>query len=106
MTTEQPFGILYDKRGIPIERGDIIKVVHFVGARQKRQYMYTQCLGFRNIGPNGDTPYLEFSQLNFIECPRRKGGPYLERPDGRCIGAYEIVQGLDGDFTKRPRENP
>ena len=31
---------LYDKRGIPIQDGDVLKVFHFTGARNKKYYMY------------------------------------------------------------------
>ena len=94
---------LYDKHGIPIERGDVLKVFHFTGARRKRHYMYKQCLGFKNIGPNADVPYLVFSHLNFVEESTAPDGPYLERPDGRTLEHYEIVQSIKCDHEQRPR---
>lgn len=94
---------IFDKRGIPIERGDVLKVFHFVGARRKRHYMYKQCLGLKGIGPNGDSLYMMFSHLNFIESTLERDGPYLEKPDGRVLADYEIVQSIKCDHKKRPR---
>lgn len=93
---------LYDKNGIPIERGDVVKVFHFVGARRKRHFMYHQCLGVREIGA-ASTPYLAFSHLNFIEDHLKRDGPYLERPDDRVLKDYEIVQSMDCKHDERPR---
>ena len=93
---------LYDKRGIPIERGDVVKVFHFVGSRRKQHFMYHQCLGTREIGA-APTPYLAFSHLNFIEDHLKRDGPYLERPDGRILKDYEIVQSIDCKHDERPR---
>jgi len=92
---------LYDKRGIPIERGDIVKVFHFTGARRKRYYMYKQCLGFVLVAT---TTYVAFSHLNFIEDVRAQDGPYLEIPDGRTLSDYEIVQSIKREFEDRPRQ--
>lgn len=35
----------YDRRGIPIERGDVVRVHHFTDGRRKKHFMYKQCLG-------------------------------------------------------------
>lgn len=94
---------LYDKRGIPIMRGDILKVFHFTGTRRKRHYMYKQCLGFKRVGKNADVPYMMLSHLNFIEDSIARDGPYLERPDGRILSDYEIVQSIEADHDDRPR---
>ena len=93
---------VYDKRGIPIERGDIVKVLHFIGARRKRHYMYKQCLGPMLMHPSHDKPYMMFSHLNFIENRRERDGPYPERL-GQFLDNYEIVQSISGDFESRPR---
>jgi len=100
--SEDDMNALYDKRGIPIERGDVVKVFHFVGSRRKRNFMYHQCLGIREIGAVG-TPYLAFSHLNFIENHLERDGPYLERPDDRILKDYEIVQSIDCKHEDRPR---
>lgn len=93
---------LFDKRGIPFVRGDIVKVFHFVDRRRKRHYMYHQCLGTRPIGKNA-SPYVAFSHLNFIEDHRITDGPYLQRPDGRKLSEYEIVQSINCDHEERDR---
>lgn len=90
----------FDKRGVPIERGDIVKVFHFVGARRKRHYMYKQCLGLDRY-PNGKHDYVFFSHLNFIGMGDRNG-PYHQRP-GETLLDYEIVQSIKCDHETRPR---
>lgn len=93
---------LYDKRGIPFAHGDVVKVFHFTGPRRRRYFMYHQCLGVREIGPN-KTPYFAFSHLNFVTDHLAKDGPYLERPDGRVLPDYEIVQSIKCDHEERAR---
>lgn len=93
---------LYDKRGIPMERGDVVKVFHFIGARRKRHYMYKQCLGFATY-PNGTQEYLFFSHLNFNDNIGSSNGPYHERADGRVMTDYEIVHSIACDEDRRPR---
>lgn len=93
---------LYDKRGIPIKRGDLVKVFHFIGARNKRHYMYKQCLGFHGIGPEGKSPYMKFGHLNFAADGDRDEY-YLERPDGSVLDHYEILQSIKCDHEQRER---
>lgn len=33
---------VYDKKGIPIHVGDVLKVFHYIGRRRKKYYMYKQ----------------------------------------------------------------
>lgn len=94
---------LYDRRGTPIERGDVVKVFHFVGARRKCHYMYKQCLGLATY-PHGGTEYLFFSHLNFNNEIGGREGPYHERPDGRVMRDYEIVQSVKCDHEGRARQ--
>ena len=54
----------HDKNARIIERGDIIKVYHFTGARRKRYYMYKQCLGISNVGAS---KMMTFGHLNFTD---------------------------------------
>ena len=93
---------LFDKRGIPFQRGDVVKVFHFTGARRKRHYMYHHCLGTTSIGPSGRQYYL-FSHLNFIEDRHHTDGPYPVLPEGQILPDYEIVQSIDCKFEERPR---
>lgn len=92
---------VYDKRGIPIERGDVVKLFHFVGARGKRHYMYKLCLGV-NTYPNGEAEYMFFSHLNFADLIGEKDGPYHEHL-GSKLPHYEIVQSIKCDHDSRPR---
>lgn len=94
--------MLTDKRGIPIVRGDIVKVFHFTGARRKRHYMYKQCLGPQLLHPSHDKPYMLFSHLNFVEARGERDGPYYE-PLGQQLDHYEIVQSIKCDHEQRPR---
>lgn len=91
----------FDKRGIPIERGDIVKVFHFVGARNRRHYMFKQCLGVDRY-PNGKRDYVFFSHLNFIGIGERNG-PY-HHDLGEMLSDYEIVQSIKCDHDARPRQ--
>lgn len=91
---------VFDKRGTPIERGDIVKVYHYsVGS--KRAYMYKQCLGLGTYR-SGKHQYVMFSHLNFIDTPGDINGPYHEWP-GEVLPHYEIVQSVACDHQDRPR---
>lgn len=87
---------LRDKTGRQIEAGDILKVFHFTGRRNKRHYMYKQALGIKTLGSGSE--YLMLSHLEL------KDEYYLERCDGRSLPEYEIVQSVDAKFEQRPRE--
>lgn len=93
---------VYDKHGTPIERGDVVKVFHFIGARRKRHYMYKQCLGPQLLHPSHDEPYMMFSHLNFVVDRHERDGPYHERL-GQKLDHYEIVQSIKCDHEDRPR---
>jgi len=94
---------VFGKRGIPIERGDIVKVFHFICARRKRNYMYKQCLGVNSCRPGGKE-YVFFSHLNFntdIDI-KQSNSPYHENI-GSHLPHYEIVQSIKCDHDDRPR---
>jgi len=95
----------YDRRGIPIELGDIVKVFHFIGANQKRHYMFKQCLGLSRYpsSPEGWQGVF-FSHLNFREIGDRDNGPYHETP-GEQLAGYEIVQSIKCDHEQRERKD-
>ena len=46
-------GKVYDKHGREILTHDIVKVLHFIGARRKKHFMYKQALGVNRIGRDG-----------------------------------------------------
>lgn len=94
---------LHDKHGRSIEYGDVVKVYHFTGARRKRHYMYKQCLGFKMIGKDATVPYMKFGHLNLVTGDGDRDAYYLERPDGRIMPDYEIVQSIKCDHEDRPR---
>lgn len=83
-----------DKNGRQIERGDILKVFHFTGARNKRHYMYKQALGTKMLGSG--SAYMMFSHLDLDD------KYYVEPCDGRSLADYEIVQSIDAKFDERP----
>lgn len=87
---------LRDKTGRQIEPGDVLKVFHFTGQRNKRYFMYKQALGTKTLGSGSE--YMMISHLEL------KGDYYLERCDGRSLPDYEIVQSIDAQFERRPRD--
>jgi hypothetical protein len=89
---------LRDKNGRQIERGDVLKVFHFTGSRNKRHYMYKQAIGVKTL--SGETEYMMFSHLDLDD------KYYVERCDGRSLADYEIVQSIDAKFEDRPRLSP
>ena len=98
MTTPDD-AVLYDKRGIPIAVGDVLKVYHFTAAlRRKRHYMYKQVMG--TFEGNRGGKYLKISHLNFVQ------DGYMERLNGSIRQDIEIVQSIKGDHEDRPRRNP
>lgn len=85
---------LYDKRGIPIERGDVLKVYHFTAAlRRKRHYMYKHALGYEQLR---SCVVMRFSHLDM------SSETYFELSDGRVMADYEIVQSADCKHEERP----
>jgi hypothetical protein len=86
---------LRDKHGRQIERGDVLKVYHFTGARRKRHYMYKQVMGTRVLGSGTEYAVLDHLDLD--------GSYYLECCDGRSLSDCEIVQSIDAKFEERVR---
>jgi hypothetical protein len=85
---------LRDKTGRQIERGDVLKIYHYTGARRQRYYMYKQVMGTRSI--NGT----EYAVLDHLDLDTQH---YLECCDGRILRDYEIVQSIDAAFHNRPK---
>lgn len=92
-------GATYDKTGREIMQGDILKVFHFIGARNKRHYMYKQVVEERRLGQR-QTPYWWVSHLE-----QSDEGYHLAK-DGTHLRDYEIVQSIDARFDHRPRHRP
>lgn len=96
---------LYDKHGIPIERGDVLKVFHFTGARRKRHYMYKQAIGICLLGTPTSIPFMKISHLSLANTEFHADAEYYwERADGDSLPNYEIVQSLDTNFEERERK--
>ena len=90
---------VYDKHGIPILVGDVLKVFHFIGARRKRHYMYKQVVGVMTLGtPPHTGKYLKIDHLSMDPSEY-----YTQRLDGSILDDYEIVQSRGCDHTDRPR---
>ena len=90
-------GAIYDKTGREIMQGDVLKVFHFVGRRNKHHYMYKQVVREVRLGKNQNA-YWYLSHLN----QRDDDGYYLAK-DGSHHSGYEIVQSVNADFEDRPR---
>lgn len=90
---------LYDQSGIPIERGDVLKIYHFTGARRKRHYMYKQALGVFMMGEPRPIPFMKFSHLNMNDAEY-----YWERCNGEVLPQYEIIQSIDYSHEERQRK--
>lgn len=88
---------VYDKRGLPLQIGDVLKVFHFVGARRKKHYMYKHVIG-SGIWKDG-THYLKVGHLDMTS------DHYEYELDDTILKDVEIVQGItafwDTERTKK-----
>ncbi len=96
MLTEHDALVVYDKNGREIMLGDVLKVYHFTGARNKRHYMYKQVTGERRW-ESGFTCWF-FSHLSM-----KPDDGYYTAKDGSILRDTEIVQSIDAAFEDRPR---
>jgi len=87
---------LYDKNGMIIHVGDVLKVFHFVGARNKKHYMYKQPIAVVPLGQD-KAPHLKISHLDMSD------SYYYEHLDGRTLADYEIVQAYPHTKPTNPR---
>jgi hypothetical protein len=90
----------YDTRGVPIYEGDLIRSLHFIGARRKRHWMY------HVVVKTGD--HLELVPTSHLV-------PSLIKDGGRCrlstnLAGAEVIHGSGPDpylsFEDRPRRKP
>lgn len=98
---------IYDKKGIPVRPGDLIKVYHFTGARKKKHYMYKFVWEY-TIAETGKKVLMG----NHLEKGLKTDGisihnSYYMTPTG-VRSDMEIVQGYNNqgdelDFNDRPR---
>jgi len=90
----------YDKHGREIKVGDVLKVFHFIGQRQKRHYMYKHVVGTRPA--NDDREFLIISHLNLKPLDGRDAGYWIFQ-EGQIERDTEIVQSAGDCFEDRPR---
>lgn len=99
--------MLYDKRGYPINEGDILKVFHFIGSRKKKHFMYKQVGSYALMG-GPDKPYLMVHHLPYQEPKPNQPGYYILFDDERTLTDYEIIAGHGPDdivvYTDRKRK--
>lgn len=89
-------GKVFDQTGREILIGDVLKVFHFVGRRNKHHYMYKQAIENRTYGVMN---YLFLSHLDMSGA-----GYHIPRLDmGVTLDNTEIVQSANDDFQERPR---
>lgn len=79
--------MIKDKKGIPIINGDILKIFHFVGRRNKKHYMYKYVLSTNE--PNN---FYKIAHLPSTPSEFGKSYYYLKDED-QIEDDYEIVQG-------------
>lgn len=102
----------YDKKGIPIRAGDILKVHHFTGASNKKYYMYKMACVHSWYADDPIFGYQKKSRLMASHLRQdtihglNERNPY-PLPEG-ILEDYEIVQGYNNegdelDFNDRPR---
>ena len=71
-------GKMYDKKGVPIYPGDLIRTPHFIGARRKQWYIYHTAVFI-----NG---YMELIPTCHLQPDK------AERGGGRCMMSYDIIR--------------
>lgn len=74
----------YDKRGIPVREGDVLKLFHYVAAhRREKRFMYKQVLE-ANVPTSSSGQLLKIGHLT-------SPGYYWQVMDGKIHSEYEIV---------------
>ena len=89
----------YDKRGIPIHVGDVLKVFHFIGPRKKRYYMYKHVVSEENAKSGN-----RFLLISHLHEPGTTGTYNMLARD-HVDEAIEIVQGYAGVSAGRSYED-
>lgn len=87
----------YDRRGIPIMPGDLLRALHFIGAHRKRHYLY-------HVAVMRDGYLFGVPVCNLEPTKQWGGGTFLM--NSAHAQACEIIDGTDEggkDFSDRPR---
>jgi hypothetical protein len=88
---------VYDKKGIPVECGDIVKIFLFENPNKRKVYGYKQAFGY--FGARFKIPVLHCSHLDFDE------SPIFVIPAKNQIERYwEIVSSLKDDHMERVKK--
>jgi len=91
-----------DKNDRPIMIGDILKVFHFIGSRNKKYFMYKQVMGIKNLGKPVSAPFYRVSHLNMKDAMAEEGDSgYWIQVKAEKLADIEIVQSATGDFEER-----
>jgi hypothetical protein len=81
----------YDKNGIPILEGDLLRSYHFTGARKRKHYLYKKAIWLKSpYFPDGGLHAVAIDDLDMKpleECHRCKIShlKYVEVIDGPCF---------------------
>jgi hypothetical protein len=91
----------YDSKLRPIHKGDVLKVFHFTGSRNKKYYMYKVVMDFGYDFLFG----VSLSDVGLKDLKECHKYPISYGADGRnVIEGTEIVEGFHGgDFEDRER---
>jgi hypothetical protein len=89
---------VYDVKGFPIERGDLLRTFHFKDGRRNTWLYHVAC-----IRPDG---HLEAVPVRCLATGDRDGTYFLHQSVADLV-ACEIVQGLNGgvQFYERPKKS-
>lgn len=88
---------VYDKKGRPICVGDILKVYHFTGQRNKKFYMYKMVKEKVTFGENQPV----YFKMDHLENTHEY---YHMKIDGSVLQDHEIVQGHKDGIHFEDRE--
>lgn len=86
---------VYDKNGVAIQIGDLLKIFHFTGPRRKKNYLYKFVQG-SSVGIACGTEYLEINHLNL-----KRPSHYKLAKTGHTMEDYEIIQGPNLEDRKK-----
>lgn len=87
-----------DKKGIEILPGDLVKVFHFIGPRNKKYFMYKI---IHEV--DGHLAAAHVHRI-YIEGLQWKNSYSLELYRGKQLESYEIIEGYNGlRFDERPK---
>lgn len=101
---KQP-GECFDSRGVPIYPGDLLRSLHFIGARCKRYYLYHVAVMDAEAGGLRIVPTKHLDPSKRTDPETRGGNPLLS--DGLAASST-IIDGCGPDrqwFEDRPRQS-